>query len=285
VYLTSDGGETWVQAPQRLNARIPFYNTMEFADEQYGWFASSNYYDRGDASIFRTVDGGVTWEEKSAGTGIGFVSDIAFVDPLKGWLIDDVSQRVRRTVSGGSRWISAFYPMAGERLVGLYADPVSRVLWVLSDQHAWVSKDEGASWKKTMLIPAGSMLGCAFADSLGGWAVTRTGIVQKQIADPLATSARPLAAAADLALGAAWPNPVHAAADGVMIPFTVARAGQVTLTLHNTQGKQIAVLLERSIESGEHVTSWNPAGFSNGVYFLTLRSGVTAVTRRIVVAR
>ena len=64
--------------------------------------------------------------------------------------------------------------MAGERLVGLHADPGSRAVWVLSDEHAWVTKDDGATWTKTTLIPSGRMLGFTFADSLAGWAVTRT---------------------------------------------------------------------------------------------------------------
>ncbi|MFZ1729199.1 MAG: T9SS type A sorting domain-containing protein [Bacteroidota bacterium] len=285
VFLTSDRGETWTRTAQRLNARIPLYNTMQFFDEQYGWFASSNYYESSDASVFRTVDGGLTWEEKSAGTDIDFVSDVAFVDPLKGWLVDDVSRRIRRTISGGSRWMSAFYPMAGERMVGLYADPVSHAVWVLSDEYAWVSKDDGTNWTKTTLIPAGRMLGLAFADSLSGWAVTKNGIVEKQIGNPLVASLRAPATAQELTLGAAWPNPVTAGNDGVMIPFTTARAGQITLTLHNSSGKEIGILAEGSVEAGEHASSWDHRGFSNGVYFITLRSGSQAVTRRIVIAR
>lgn len=284
VYLTDDGGATWTHVPQRLNARIPFYNTLHFFDGQYGWFASSNYYDRGDASVFRTVDGGQTWEEKSAGTDIDFVSDIAFVDAMKGWLVDDVGQRVRRTVSGGGRWISAFYPMAGERLVGLHADPRSRAVWMLSDEHAWVTKDDGATWTKTTLVPSGRMLGFAFADSLTGWAVTRTGIVQKQIADPLTSVALP-GMAAGIALGTAWPSPVPAAADAVMIPFRLARAGAVSLTLHNTQGKRLATILDRRFDGGEHVAAWRPEGLVSGVYFLTLNSGGQTTTRRLVIAR
>ncbi|MBR9978261.1 MAG: T9SS type A sorting domain-containing protein [Bacteroidetes bacterium] len=285
VFMTTDGGENWVRNEQRLPANIPFYNTLHFFDAQYGWFASSNYYDRSAASVFRTVDGGMTWEEKSAGTGIEFVADIAFIDPLKGWLVDDVSQRIRRTISGGNRWISAFYPMSGERLVGLHTDPVSGVLWVLSDEHAWVSRDEGASWTKTTLIPAGNMLGCTFADSLQGWAVTKTGIVEKQIGNPLVTGLRSPAEIRDIALGDAWPNPVHAEAGTVMIPFHTSRTGHVTLTVHNTQGKEIAILLDHGMEPGEHVAGWNASTFANGVYFFTLRSGREAVTRRIVIAR
>ncbi len=283
VFITGDGGATWTRT-LRLRARIPLYNTIQFIGE-YGWFASSNYYEQKESSVFRTTDGGASWEEKSAGAEIDFVSDIAFLDPLKGWLVDEVTQRIRRTVSGGARWSAAFYPMSGERLVGLHADPVSRAVWVLSDRYAWVSRDDGASWTRTTLIPAGSMLGVAFADSLNGWAVSKQGIVEKQIGNPFLTDVHPPAATQDLALGELWPNPVHAGVDGVMIPFRTARAGEVTVTLYNAQGKELRVLLERRLDGGDHFTAWQPEGFANGVYFITLRGGGQAVTRRLVIAR
>jgi hypothetical protein len=129
------------------------------------------------------------------------------------------------------------------------------------------------------------MLGLAFADSLSGWAVTKNGIVEKQIGNPLAVGVRAPVTAQELTLGAAWPNPAAVNNDGVMIPFTTARAGELTLTLHNSAGKELGTLAEGLFEAGEHSTSWDHRGFSNGVYFITLRSGIHAVTRRIVIAR
>ena len=285
VFLTSDGGQTWTRTDERPYARIPLYNTLTFADDDNGWFASSNVYESDDASVLRTTDGGRTWQVKSAGSGIGSVSDIAFIDELKGWLVDEISRRVKRTVAGGQRWISAFYPMTGERLVGVHADRASGVVWILSDQHAWVSNDAGGSWTKTTLIPAGVMQSVTFADSLLGWAVTKNGIVERQIGNPLATSVRDEPLPADLTLGAAYPNPVQHNADGVMIPFATDRTGTVSLSVYNAAGKEVAVLLEQSLPAGEHFTTWDPYGFSNGVYFITLRSGSRAVTRRVVLAR
>ncbi|MBN1448963.1 MAG: T9SS type A sorting domain-containing protein [Bacteroidetes bacterium] len=285
VFLTSDGGATWQRMPERPYARIPLYNTLTFVDRDHGWFASSNVYEQEDAHILRTVNGGRNWEIKSAGSGISNVSDIAFIDSFKGWFVDEISRRVKRTVAGGQRWISAFYPMAGERLVGVHADPVSGVVWILSDQHAWVSSDEGNSWTKTTLIPAGFMQSLTFADSLRGWAVTKNGIVERQIGNPFVVSAHPPARPTSLALGNAYPNPVTMFSDGVMIPFRTEREQHVTVTLYNAAGQSIGTLLDRTLPPGEHFTTWDPQGVSNGVYFLTLRAGGQAVTGRIVLAR
>ena len=285
IFLTSDGGENWQHLEERPLARIPLYNTLTFADRNNGWFASSNVYENDDANILRTTDGGRTWEVKGAGTGIGYVSDIAFVDPLKGWFVDEISRRVKRTVAGGQRWISAFYPMSGERLVGVHADPVSRVVWILSDRHAWVSGDDGGTWTKTTLIPAGAMQGMTFADSLRGWAVSKNGIVERQIGNPLVTNIRTEALPSSLELGSAYPNPVRALTDGVMIPFSTAAEQHVRLTVSNAAGQEIVTLLDRSLSPGQHMSVWDPRGLSNGVYFITLRSGGAAVTGRLVLAR
>ena len=66
---------------------------------------------------------------------------------------------------------------------------------------------------------------------------------------------------------------------------TTDRAGLVQLAVYNTSGKEVAVLLEQSMRAGEHFTTWDPQGFSNGVYFITLRSGGRVMTRRVVLAR
>ncbi|MCB2205169.1 T9SS type A sorting domain-containing protein [bacterium] len=285
VFVTSDGGGSWAHMAERPLARIPLYNTLTFADRDNGWFASSNVYENDDANVLRTTDGGRTWELKGAGTGIGYVSDIAFLDPMKGWFVDEISRRVKRTVAGGQRWVSAFYPMNGERLVGVSADPVSRVVWILSDQHAWVSADEGGTWTKTTLIPAGAMQSLVFADSLQGWAVTKNGIVEHQIGNPLVTSVAGQPLPADPALGSAYPNPVTAVTDAVMLPFRMSTEGSVRITISNAAGQEVATLLDRSMQPGDHVSVWDPRGFSNGVYFVTMRTGNRAFTGRLVLAR
>jgi photosystem II stability/assembly factor-like uncharacterized protein len=286
VFVTADGGETWTKNDERPYARIPLYNTLHFLDGSSGWFASSNIYEQGDASVLRTTDGGRSWESTSAGSGVISVGDIAFLDDRTGFLVDDISGKVRRTVNGGARWSTLFVPMTGEHMVGLEADPASRVLWLVSDRSAWFSRDDGRSWTETQLIPAGAMQATVFADSLRGWVVGRTGIVEQQVTDPLTgIAAAPPAVPGSPTLHAAYPNPAGLTAEVVMLPFSLPSSGHATLKLYNASGQELRTVLSQDLESGRHMTAFDLAGLSSGVYFVTLTAGGSAQSQRIVIAR
>jgi photosystem II stability/assembly factor-like uncharacterized protein len=284
VFLTSDGGESW-RLHTRVHAPVPMYNTLAFGDAQMGCFAVSNYYDQGNASLMRTTDRGLSWEPKSFGAGMIYVSDLVFIDDRNGWGIDEMTRTIKKTTSGGQRWITTSYPMNGERLISLHADPPSGVVWVLSDEHAWASKDLGMTWTKTTLVPAGAMAGVVFADSVQGWAVSRNGSVQRLARDPFVVSARLLPAPVDIRLPAPWPNPLLSVSEAVHLPFSIDRPSSVRLVIVNTKGKEVAVITEGQYGAGEHYAAWRPEGLSNGVYFITLIAGDRRVSRGIVLAR
>lgn len=283
VFITSDGGATWSRS-KRLSAKVPMYNTLSFVGAT-GWFGSSNFYVPDNASLMRSTDGGQNWEEKSLGAGFNYVSDIVFLDDRNGWSIDEMSRRIKKSTSGGQRWIVTSYPMNGERLVRMHADKASGAVWVLSDEHAWVSRDLGMTWKRTDFVPCGAMTGMVFADSTTGWIVSRNGIVQKLVRDPFVVSTTPTAVPMDVQLGAPWPNPVTEPTGDLVLPVTLTRAGTVRLALYNSAGKEIALMHERQLAAGEHYLTWTMDALANGVYFVTMSALGQTQTRRIVLAR
>jgi hypothetical protein len=214
-----------------------------------------------------------------------YVSDIAFLDSQYGWGIDEMRRTIKKSTSGGQRWITTSYPMNGERLVGMDVDKASGTVWVLSDKHAWASRDLGLSWTKTTLVPAGDMLGIVFADSVRGWAVSRNGIVQELTRDPFVVSAAPAPAPGEAELQAPWPNPMSGVVDAVHIPFRLTRHGPIRISIVNSAGKEVAVAAEDHYHAGSHVASWSPDGFSNGMYFITMKTGAGTFTRSMVIAR
>lgn len=284
VFLTSNGGTTWTRSA-RVLARVPMYNTITFADRNLGWFGTSDYYIRGDAALLRTTDGGRSWEPKNFGTGMIYVSDIAFLDGQYGWGIDEMRRTIKKSTSGGQRWITTSYPMNGERLVGMAVDKASRTVWVLSDAHAWASRDLGLTWMKTTLVPVGDMLGIVFADSVRGWAVSRNGIVQELMRDPFVVSAAQPPTPGGAELQAPWPNPLSYGTDAVQIPFRLMRPGPVRISIVNSAGKEVAVAAENHFPAGNHFASWTPDGFSNGMYFITMKSDAGTSTRSMIIAR
>ncbi len=75
-------------------------------DERHGWVAA---VDAGDAVLFRTTDGGRTWE-RIAVPDIGHdFEEIDFVDPNNGWWaskpVGTPPTPIRRTRNGGRTWV------------------------------------------------------------------------------------------------------------------------------------------------------------------------------------
>ncbi len=80
------------------------------------------------------------------------------------------------------------------------------------------------------------------------------------------------------------PNPFN---PSTVIPFSLAKAGQVELTVFNIAGQRVKTLVSGSLPEGYHAVVWkgddNRGGsVASGVYFYRLVSGGRAVTRKML---
>ncbi len=283
VYFTQDGGTSWRrETGPRSYARSPLSSTLTFFDRAMGCYASGNTAERPpkDASILRTTDGGRSWLTSSAGTrsaaGIGFLSS------TKGYLVDPIQGRARRTVSGGAAWNSTFWPMNGQRLMAVHANPAAYRLWVVTDSAAWWSVNEGNAWTRTSLAYIGSMQSADFVDSTCGWAISAEGIVQTIDLRTLDASQPPHPARASLIIGQSYPHP---AMDAVTLPVTTGARGRLLAVAQNLAGREVAVLHDGDLPAGQHLLSWDTHTLSPGTYFVTIRFGTELAVQRVVVAR
>lgn len=92
-------------------------------------------------------------------------------------------------------------------------------------------------------------------------------------------------------LAATWPNPSRGT---VQLRFGLPRAGQVTATIHDLQGRLVRDLLDGAYAPGQHLAVWDGNAdegtrVSAGVYFLLCRyddgSSTTSLKRRLVMVR
>lgn len=122
IYITQDGGTQW-------NAfTLPDYaynnRALYFVDQDNGWLA-------GDC-IYRTTDGGMTWEMQVQG-GL-YPNDIYFDDLMTGWFILHEGD-IYHTTDGGENWnlqlTNAYY---------IYE------MAFTDNQHGWVVGYEGIMW-------------------------------------------------------------------------------------------------------------------------------------------
>lgn len=125
AYKTEDGGQNWTLVNTPLNKYI---YQMKFFNANYGFI-------RYDNDLFRTFDGGKSWEKlisKGENTLIVSESDFDFADENNGIIISP-GYNVYLTKDGGKNWFredipyitnfyaAAIYPPKGTPLIG-YAD-------------------------------------------------------------------------------------------------------------------------------------------------------------------
>jgi hypothetical protein len=101
--------------------------------------------------------------------------------------------------------------------------------------------------------------------------VDPTGIVQEQKEIPTAYE-----------LCQNYPNPFN---PSTAIRYGLPRSSTVQLTVYNTLGQEVAILVQGEQEPGYHEVKFEGSGLSSGVYFYRLRAGDFVQTRKLLLVR
>jgi aminopeptidase N len=70
-------------------------------------------------------------------------------------------------------------------------------------------------------------------------------------------------------LNSNYPNPFN---PETIIPFELARSGEVRIDVFDAQGRRVATLVNTSLPTGYHETRWNGSGAASGIYLVQLRT-------------
>jgi photosystem II stability/assembly factor-like uncharacterized protein len=182
LQATVDGGRTWQERPLPPAERSAL--GAWFLDADHGWYLDLRVLSGTGVprDMFRTGDGGRTWEQVWHGTS-GTAQQPVFRDPLHGWMAADLS--VLRTADGGRTWDAVAAPILDPRSAVLLAQQdvieystaladTGTVIWSAS-----ASVDGGATWGRVRSVPGSDILGVAFVDArhwraIAHYAVWRT---------------------------------------------------------------------------------------------------------------
>ena len=83
-------------------------------------------------------------------------------------------------------------------------------------------------------------------------------------------------------LGQNYPNPFN---PSTQIAFNLRAQGHVTLTVYDVLGREVATLLNRKMNAGDHKVSFFGNDLPSGVYFYKLTSGEHAKVRKMVLMK
>lgn len=174
LLVTTDGGEAWTQRQVCSIHTGRWLLSSHFFDDQTGWVGG------GGGLLFRTEDGGQTWESHGAGalgyywpiTGIDFAGD-----GQTGVLVGSSGDgAVFRTTDGGESWERQ------EAIVDLHLNEVafadnSTVVAVGQSGVVIRSTDAGVTWTRIQTGHGTNLWGLAFGDDGFGLATGSDGMI------------------------------------------------------------------------------------------------------------
>ena len=79
-----------------------------------------------------------------------------------------------------------------------------------------------------------------------------------------------------------YPNPFN---PSTTISYVLPEGTHITLSVYNSLGQVIAVLLNGYQDAGEYGFEWNGEGQPSGVYFYTLQTDVTSMTGKMLLLK
>jgi hypothetical protein len=159
VHQTADGGNSWQSSSTRMDVPPDFGSAyLTFIDSNTGWLVlklqSSSNFSLG--KLYRTVDGGASWQELSLPIG----EPVRFIDANRGWVAGGVQgNEIYATSDGGATWqpqtiIPVEKNIAGTTLIDLpvFDNQLEGLVAVtFDDQEAqrvelYATEDGGNSW-------------------------------------------------------------------------------------------------------------------------------------------
>jgi hypothetical protein len=83
-------------------------------------------------------------------------------------------------------------------------------------------------------------------------------------------------------IDAAYPNPFNSS---VAIEFSVPRTSHIEITVYDLLGRQIATLVNASVQTGAHNLRWDASGASSGTYLIVLSAPQFRAAKKVVLIR
>ncbi|MFA6542318.1 MAG: YCF48-related protein [Bacteroidota bacterium] len=281
-YVTTNGGTSWVR--HSIND-IQFFSSffkIRFTDPSHLWFA--NQY-----GAWLSQDTAKTWKNIPVDGASGAFD---FVDSLHGWLSIWGGQfkKLAYTNDGGSTWsfVDKPYSFQTQDMLTYRDGNYDGGIVVLEAGYdgSLIQYRQGDSYTNQIQTYTGQPL-TAFAtyrhgNTLHIW-VTGDGMtVLHQTAYVTSAPDDVGQTISSFSLSQNYPNPFN---PSTTFHFTLAAAGNVTLTVFDVIGRETAVLVSEKLEAGEHSRVWNASDLPSGIYFYRMQAGTYSETKKLLLLK
>jgi len=274
---TTNGGASWFPAEvdSSIFARWPM-RRLKFSSRQHAIAVGGRIDFIG--VVWQTTNGGQRWT--ATGAGLEPLLGIHFVDSTRVITVGgdyDYGSGVVETTNGGLNW--------DYRYLGIWGE--ARALSFRTAYEGWAplgfagtymfTTDTGRTWTDTFTPDTSALYDLVFTDSLNGYAVGQAGTILKYDPTVVAAKETPPYHPETTELRQNYPNPFN---PSTVIEYRLSHESNVTISIFDLLGREVARLVEQTVEAGTHHVRWDgtrtagtPVG--SGLYFSRLEARPT----------
>ncbi|MGE5499863.1 MAG: T9SS type A sorting domain-containing protein [Syntrophothermus sp.] len=279
IYLSTDKGENWIRRDSGLSGWSFGVNPIIIRDSVIISGTSDG--------VFVSSNDGVSW---SQGNFNYFVTSLAAVGQnIIATSFTDMAIGLFISTNNGMDWNKIRYAISGDTSLpqsGVYA--VGNNLY-MGGYDIWghsgilVSTDYGKNWSTITSNLTDTWINLFSISPDGKYVFTGTqgrGAWRHTIGELAEVNApRQPFSPAGFSLEQNFPNPFN---PSTTIKYSIQKECKVTLTVYNTLGEIISVLVDETLNAGIYNVTFNTDGLSSGVYFYRIKAGSFVQAKKMV---
>lgn len=281
TYYTTNSGDTWTPSTILPDNTVWSTAMVKGPNGTVAFAACASGY------VYTSNDGGVTWKEEPRQT-INTFNDMFALDAGTAWFAGNSGTMVKFTDPSAVpvELISFKGVVEGNSVILNFtvANAINNAGFAVQRTKAGVEKWEEVSFIRGEGVCALCNYEYIDKDLLPG--SYRYRLLQRDYDGTITTypllQTMAVGIITDYALYQNYPNPFN---PSTVIRFALPVAGQVNLSVYNSLGEQVAVLINETMEAGAHEINFEPKQMSSGTYFYKLVSGNYTMTRKLVLMR
>ena len=284
MHKSTDGGENWSNSSTLTGNRAVSLAVSPFTDDLvFVGFAPTS----GSAEIFRTIDGGNTWEDVTGNLPDRYPMDITFdcQNELNVYIVFSgfETSHAFKSTDAGESWIDIGEGLPDVPTSTISTNPYnSDIIYVGNDLGVYVSFDGGENWAEFNTgLPDGVFamdLSFSTANDVMRLATHGNGVYESKLLSEPITDVGEEIVSNDFQLSQNYPNPFN---PSTSIHYQIPSSGRVTLKVFNSIGETVDVLVNENKSAGSYTAKFDASYLASGIYIYQLRFGNKQISRKM----
>lgn len=280
LHKSTDGGTNWTDVTNGIGGLGVIHALVVNSDNEV--FAGT--YDDG---LYYSNDGGASWTKTSLSYNHVWSMEVTSTDEI---YVGTYGSGVYYSDDNGSSWSYLSQGLSGQHIYALSVDTAD-VVYANSWAHGIYSFSGGSLKANKSGVASGNSLGL---DGLRISAITidkesneliastENGLLYRLETSVTSINENGKVSPEEYNLSQNYPNPFN---PSTKINFSVANAGNYTLTVYNVLGQQVATLISGQLTAGTHTVDFNASKLASGVYVYRLKGSDVNITKKMILIK